>query len=157
MDLFQFFPTQNFNLSVKLSSPILLSPHISVFSNSYYSLIILPPSPNPITLSQNQTFITLPTPSFPSQSLSPPKFKSCKVILSSIPILPYSTYIYAFSHVRFLRNVSGLFLKRELTKPNNCMTRSSCLRSSWPLSKNWYSSPSVPVNEKNKENSYIFI
>ena len=32
----------------------------------------------------------------------------------------------------------------ELTRPNSCMTRSSCLRSSWPLSKKTYSAPSEP-------------
>jgi hypothetical protein len=30
------------------------------------------------------------------------------------------------------------------TSPNSCMTRSSCLRSSCPLSKNTYSAPSEP-------------
>ena len=33
---------------------------------------------------------------------------------------------------------------RLFTRPKSCMTRSSCRRSSWPLSRNWYSLPSLP-------------
>ena len=39
---------------------------------------------------------------------------------------------------KFLRKVSGSLTNRELTKLKNCITRSSCRRSSWPFNKNMY-------------------
>jgi hypothetical protein len=52
------------------------------------------------------------------------------------------------TYVRFLRKVSVFCNSKELTNPNSCITLSSCLRSSWPFSKNIYSWPLLPVNEK---------
>ena len=52
------------------------------------------------------------------------------------------------TYVRLRRNVSGVFSRRELTRPNSCMTRSSCRRSSCPFRRNMYSWPLLPANTR---------
>lgn len=48
-------------------------------------------------------------------------------------------------YLRFFRRDAGSLASRVLTKPNSCMTRSSCLRSSWPFNRNMNSWPLLPA------------
>lgn len=49
-------------------------------------------------------------------------------------------------YLRFLRKDAGSFARRVLTRPNSCMTLSSCLRSSWPFNRNMNSWPLLPAD-----------
>lgn len=49
-------------------------------------------------------------------------------------------------YLRFLRRDAGSFASSVLTSPNSCMTLSSCLRSSWPFSRNMNSCPLLPAD-----------
>ena len=49
------------------------------------------------------------------------------------------------TYLRCLLKVSGSLLSKVLTSPNSCITLSSCLRSSWPFSKNIKSFPLLPA------------
>lgn len=48
-------------------------------------------------------------------------------------------------YLRFLRKDAGSLASSVLTRPNSCMTLSSCLRSSWPFSRNMNSWPLLPA------------
>lgn len=51
----------------------------------------------------------------------------------------------ACAYLRFLRKDAGSLASSVLTRPNSCMTLSSCLRSSWPFSRNMNSWPLLPA------------
>jgi len=48
-------------------------------------------------------------------------------------------------YLRFLRKDAGSLASSVLTRPNSCMTLSSCLRSSWPFNRNMNSWPLLPA------------
>lgn len=49
-------------------------------------------------------------------------------------------------YLRFLRKDAGSFANKVFTRPNSCMTLSSCLRSSWPFNRNMNSWPLLPAD-----------
>ncbi len=53
-------------------------------------------------------------------------------------------------YLRCLLKVSGSFVSRVLTKPNSCITLSSCLRSSCPFRRNMKSLPLLPKEGKRR-------
>ena len=60
--------------------------------------------------------------------------------------LVYMCYLSVCVYLRFLRKDAGSLASSVLTKPNSCMTLSSCLRSSWPFNRNMNSWPLLPVD-----------
>lgn len=58
-------------------------------------------------------------------------------------------------YLRFLRKDAGSLASRVLTRPNSCMTLSSCLRSSWPFSRNMNSWPLLPAEGATKHNVHL--
>ena len=78
-----------------------------------------------------------------------------------IPCLKQSAYIHKWRYVityniiilkqiyttyrRCLLKVSGSLANKVLTNPNNCITLSSCLKSSCPFSRNINSDPLLPT------------
>ena len=55
-------------------------------------------------------------------------------------------------YLRFFRKDAGSLASSVLTRPNSCMTLSSCLRSSWPFSRNMNSWPLLPAEGATKQN-----
>lgn len=58
-------------------------------------------------------------------------------------------------YLRFLRKDAGSLASSVLTRPNSCMTLSSCLRSSWPFSRNMNSWPLLPAGGATKHNFHL--
>ena len=52
------------------------------------------------------------------------------------------------NYLKCLLKVSGLAESRVFTRPNNCITLSSCLRSSCPFKRNMYSFPLLPAEQQ---------
>lgn len=54
-------------------------------------------------------------------------------------------FVCVCDYLRFFRKDAGSLASSVLTRPNSCMTLSSCLRSSWPFSRNMNSWPLLPA------------
>lgn len=59
------------------------------------------------------------------------------------------------AYVRLRRNVSGLVISSVFIRPKNCITRSSCLVSSWPFSRKIYVLPLDPIGKFNSFNDQV--
>lgn len=80
----------------------------------------------------------------------------CFYILNSeiCSALQVPVCVYVCDYLRFFRKDAGSLASSVLTRPNSCMTLSSCLRSSWPFSRNMNSWPLLPAEGAAINNIY---